>query len=298
MFFILTLLLTATLAKRAPAAPAKNIVEIPEYRFYYALLICQHRPAPMSAPMPATATPLPQDQPGSQTEGAYWRLREEIICGNLAPSTKLRIDQLRKTYGFGASALREALSRLAADGLADSEPQRGYWVAPISREELNDITVARRTVEVEALRQSIRFGTLEWESGIVAASHSLERVETSLTQPTPDAIAGWERANRQFHVALIAGCPSRWLLRFTASLYDQWQRYRHRTVLRRAIPRRGLSAEHKEIIKLTLEREADAACAALSAHIENTARTAEAAIFESIPIKAAPNSMRRRPAKA
>jgi len=246
---------------------------------------------------PASATPLPHEQPGSQIEGAYWRLREEIICGNLAPSTKLRIDLLRKTYGFGASGLREALSRLVADGLAECEPQRGYWVAPISREELNDITAARQTVEVEALRQSIRHGTLAWESGIVAACHGLERVETSMTKPTPETITGWEQANRQFHMAFIAGCPSRWLLRFTASLYDQWQRYRHRTVLRRPIPRRGLSAEHKELIKLTLERKADPACAALSAHIENTARAAEAAIFESIPIKAAPHSARRRPAR-
>jgi DNA-binding GntR family transcriptional regulator len=181
--------------------------------------------------------------------------------------------------------------------LAECEPQRGYWVAPISREELNDITVARQTIEVEALRQSIRCGTIEWESGIVASSHSLERVETSMTEPTAETIAGWESANRQFHMALIAGCPSRWLLRFTASLYDQWQRYRQRTVLRRPIPRRGLSAEHKELIKLTLERKADPACAALSAHIENTARTVEASIFDSIPLKAAAHSARRRPAR-
>ena len=247
---------------------------------------------------PASAATLHQEQAGSQIEAAYWRLRQEIISGNLAPSTKLRIELLRQSYGFGASALREALSRLVSDGLAEAEAQRGYWVAPISREELNDITMARQSVEVEALRQSIRFGTLEWESGIVAASHSLERVETSMVKPTPETIAGWEQANRQFHVTLIAGCPSRWLLRFTASLYDQWQRYRHRTVLRRAIPRRGLSADHKELIRLTLARDADAACAALSRHIEATARTAEAAIFESIPIKAAPNSARRRPAKA
>jgi DNA-binding GntR family transcriptional regulator len=247
---------------------------------------------------PASTAPLPQEQAGSQVEAAYWRLRQEIICGNLAPSTKLRIDLLRQNYGFGASALREALSRLVSDGLAEAEPQRGYWVAPISREELNDITVARQTVEVEALRQSIRFGTLEWESGIVAASHSLERVETSMVKPAPETITGWEQANRQFHMTLIAGCPSRWLLRFTASLYDQWQRYRHRTVLRRSIPRRGLSTDHKELIRLTLAREADAACAALSRHIEATARTAEAAIFESIPIKAAPNSARRKPGKA
>src|SRR5262245_53737999 len=245
----------------------------------------------------SVATPL-REEPGSQTEAAYWRLREEIIGGNLAPSTKLRIDLLRETYGFGASAVREALSRLVSDGLAESEAQRGYWVTPISREELNDITAARQTVEVEALRQSIRSGTLEWESGIVAASHSLERVETSMVKPTPETIVGWEQANRQFHMALIAGCPSRWLLRFTASLYDQWQRYRHRTVLRRSIPRRGLSTEHKELIRLTLAREADPACAALSRHIENTARTVEASIFESIPIKAGPNSSRRKPARS
>ncbi len=137
----------------------------------------------------ASAAALPQgqdsSQAGSQIEAAYWRLRQEIICGNLAPSTRLRIDLLRQTYGFGASALREALSRLVSDGLAEAEAQRGYWVTPISREELNDITMARRSVEVEALRQAIRFGTLEWESGIVAASHSLERVETSMVKPTP-----------------------------------------------------------------------------------------------------------------
>ena len=120
----------------------------------------------------SAAAPL-QEQAGSQIEAAYWRLRQEIICGNLAPSTRLRIELLRETYGFGASALREALSRLVSDGLAETEAQRGYWVTPISREELNDITMARRSVEVEALRQAIRFGTLEWESGIVAASHSL-----------------------------------------------------------------------------------------------------------------------------
>jgi DNA-binding GntR family transcriptional regulator len=243
---------------------------------------------------------LPEEQPGSQIEGAYWRLRQEIIRGHLAPAAKLRIDVLRQAYGFGASALREALSRLVADGLVECEAQRGYWVAPVSREELNDITMARQAIEVEALRQSIRHGPLEWESALVATCHGLERLETSMTESTPETIARWEAANRQFHMALIAGCPSRWLLRFTASLYDQWQRYRHRTVLRRAIPRRGLSSEHKELIKLTLARDADAACAALAQHIEATARVVDASIFgdragsPSVESKAAASSGRRR----
>jgi GntR family transcriptional regulator, carbon starvation induced regulator len=217
--------------------------------------------------------------PGSQIEGAYLRLRDDIISGTLAPSEKLRIEHLRQRYGIGASALREALSRLVSDGLAECEAQRGYWVSPVSRAELADITSTRKVIEVEALRQSIELGTLEWEGRVVAARHSLERVETSMVEATREVIMGWERANRAFHMALISGCPSRWLLRFTELLYDQSQRYRHRTVLRRPIPRRGLSGEHVAIVEATLARDTKRACALLSQHIENTARAVDTAIF-------------------
>ncbi len=216
---------------------------------------------------------------GTQIEGAYDCPRQAIIDGTLAPSAKLRIDFLRKTFGFGASGLREALSRLVADGLVETEAQRGYRVAPISREELRDITASRKVIEVEALRQSIQHGPLAWEGQVVAACHSLERVEKSMREPAPDVIMGWERANRAFHMALIAGCPSRWLLRFTELLYDQSQRYRHRTELRRPIPRTGMSSEHKEIVAATLDRNIESACAALTRHIDNTAQGVESSIF-------------------
>jgi GntR family carbon starvation induced transcriptional regulator len=245
---------------------------------------------------PLTTEAFQEDrQHGSQIEGAYWRLRDEIITGRLAPLQKLRIDFLRKTYGFGASGLREALSRLVSDGLVETEAQRGFWVSPVSREDLQDITTARLTIEVEALRQSILHGSLEWEGRVVAARHSLERFEQSMTEPSPEVVMGWERANRSFHMALISGCPSRWLLRFTELLYDQSQRYRHRTQLRRSIPRRGLSPEHTGIVNATLARDAQAACAGLYAHIQNTARTAESSIFGAAQTPTA-NTGAKRPA--
>jgi DNA-binding GntR family transcriptional regulator len=218
-------------------------------------------------------------QHGSQIEQAYWHLRQQIIDGHLKPSEKLRVDFLRERYGFGASALREAMSRLVSDGLVESEAQRGFWVARIGPEEFRDITLARKAVEVEALRQSMQFGQLDWEERVVAARHSLERVETSMTEATAEVITRWEHQNRQFHMALISGCPSKWLLRFTVQLYDQSQRYRYRTVLRRPIPRRGLSKEHTEIVEATLKRDIDRACTALSRHIDTTALAVEKAIF-------------------
>jgi DNA-binding GntR family transcriptional regulator len=100
-----------------------------------------------------------------------------------------------------------------------------------------------------------------------------------MSSDAPDLVVKWELANRQFHMALISGCPLKWLLRFNTALYDQWQRYRHRTVLRRPVPRTGLSPEHVEIVEATLARDSDKACAALRRHIANTSRTVEVAIF-------------------
>jgi GntR family carbon starvation induced transcriptional regulator len=235
---------------------------------------------------------------GSQMEEAYWHLRQEIVDGNLQPSEKLRIDFLRDQYKFGASALREAMSRLVSDGLVESEAQRGFWVARIGPDEFRDIINARKTIEVDALRQSMKFGKLDWEERVVAARHSLERVETSMTEATPEVVIRWERQNRQFHMALISGCPSKWLIRFTEQLYDQSQRYRHRTVLRRPIPRRGLSAEHKEIVEATLDRQVERACTALARHIENTAQATEKAIFPpSAPVAPVKRTAKKRPVR-
>lgn len=216
---------------------------------------------------------------GSQIEEAYWRLRREILSGSLAPGEKLRIEFLRGTYGFGASGIREALSRLLSDGLVESEAQRGFWVAQISRQDLWDITESRKILEVEALRQAIAHGDMEWETRVVAARYMLDRLERTLTEESPDAVKTWEDANRQFHMALISGCPVRRLLRFTEQLYDQSLRYRRRTALRRAFPRSGLSQDHEDIVDATLKRDADRAARLLCAHIDGIARVADEAIF-------------------
>ena len=105
--------------------------------------------------MYAIDSPITTEKHGSQIEEAYWCLRQEIIDGSLKPTEKLGIDFLRQKYGFGASGIREALSRLVSDGLAESEPQRGFRVSPVNREELRDITASRQVIEVEALRQSM-----------------------------------------------------------------------------------------------------------------------------------------------
>jgi hypothetical protein len=119
---------------------------------------------------------------------AYAKIKADVTGGVFEPGQRLRIEDLRQAYGTGASPLREALSRLAAEGIVVSIGQRGFRVPPVSVEELRDITNMRILLETEALRQSIEHGDDEWEAEVVASFHRLSKAETGSGADNIDVI--------------------------------------------------------------------------------------------------------------
>src|SRR5690606_4385837 len=130
-----------------------------------------------------------------------------IIEGRLAPGSRLRVEHLRTQYAVGAGTLREALTRLVSDALASTEGQRGFRVAPIALEELEDLTRLRVHIETDALRQSIRHGDAAWRRELTAAYEALSAFEQPLT---PERRRPWEALNLRFHEALLSGHASPW----------------------------------------------------------------------------------------
>jgi len=206
----------------------------------------------------------------SLTSLAYERLREDILRGRLAPSQRLRIQALSEGYGIGATAIREALSRLTTDGLVEAEDQRGFTVAPVTREDLVDLTQTRSEIEQMALRLAVARGDVEWESQVLSSFHRLSRAET---QPlTPDVVAAWSAAHRQFHDTLVAGCGSPWTLRLCRLLYDQTERYRNLSAQPARQRKRDVGKEHRQIMEAAMARDADALCRLIDAHFRETTR--------------------------
>ena len=76
------------------------------------------------------------------------KIRADIVGGALAPGEKLKLGELSDRYDCGINPLREALARLGATGLVVLEDQKGVRVAPVSREDLLDLTHVRQQVEV------------------------------------------------------------------------------------------------------------------------------------------------------
>lgn len=211
------------------------------------------------------------DGSATRATSVYDQLRGDLLAGTWEPDTKLAIEALAGFYATSATPLREALNRLVSDGLVARREQRGFVVAGISADDLDEITKTRCWLEAIALRESIAAHATAWEEALVLAHHRLAKTPRSLSEARFEDNPAWEPLHRAFHRALIAGCGSRWLLAFCDQLADQHHRYR-RLSAPRAFHKRGIKNEHQQLLEAALDGRADDAVALLRAHFERTAR--------------------------
>jgi DNA-binding GntR family transcriptional regulator len=199
----------------------------------------------------------------------YDRLRADILNASLTPGAKLRVEFICERYQAGSSPVREALSRLSANGLVERKEQRGFYVAPVSAGDLQELTKTRCWLEGIALRESIATGSEAWEEGVVLSYHRLCRVPRSLVGDAYETNPEWERRHGEFHDCLIGACGSRWLLQFCKQLRDQAYRYRQ-IAAATVYPRRNERSEHEAIMRATVDRNVESALRLLYKHYRHT----------------------------
>jgi len=205
----------------------------------------------------------------SVTAQVYERARADILAGVLQPGQKLKIDELRQTYGSGSSPIREALSLLTSDGLVERVDQRGFRVTLVSAQSFDELLTTRCWLEERALTESILRGGKDWEERVVLAEYHLSRTERSISKNAFITNQDWERRHKDFHMALISACGSSILLNFCNQLYDQNVRYRH-VAGKVAFPKRNIAKEHQAIMRASLDRDAASAVKGLLDHYRAT----------------------------
>lgn len=200
---------------------------------------------------------------------AFEHIRGDILMGKLKPDERLRINNLSEHYEVGPTAIREALSRLVTDGLVISEDQRGFCVAPVSRDDIIDLTQARVDVEGLTLTKAIELGDVEWESNMLSAFHRLSKCPFP-SDDDPERKAFWSETHLEFHRTLISGCRSPWLMKLCGMLYDRSERYRNLAEKRPASTNRDVTVEHREMMEAALARDAVRATKLLADHFWET----------------------------
>lgn len=205
----------------------------------------------------------------TRASAVYEELRSDIAHGVLEPGSKLRVEAMVHRYGVGASPVREALSRLSAEGWVDRTELRGFSVAPLHWDELPILTRNRVQLEGIALRESIDRRDAAMEDQLVLLVHRLSRTPRSLSPDSYVTNPAWESLHREFHRTLLSRCPSRWLRAFCDSLAEESYRFRQIAV-DRTFAQRDVHAEHVAVFHAVIDGRADDAVKALEAHYMRT----------------------------
>ena len=225
--------------------------------------------------------PAPTSHAGTFTIAGelYEQLRGDILFARLRPGQRLRSEVLKQRYRGGVGTVREALNRLRAEGLVIQEDQRGFRVAPVSLDELRELTDTRCWVNAVAVTASIANGDAAWEEGVLLAYHRMARHVAEGVEPAPRTRL--RELHRVFHASLYAACGSRWLIGFSETLFDAALRYQSLAFPDERDPR-DYDAEHRAIMEAAVARKAPEAVALLDVHFRATAeRVARAASHDN-----------------
>ena len=85
----------------------------------------------------------------------YSILRDDIICLRLRPGTFFSIKDICEIYGVGRSPGRDALIRLAQEGLVTFLPQRGTMISTLDLERIDNERFIRRSIEENIMRDFV-----------------------------------------------------------------------------------------------------------------------------------------------
>jgi DNA-binding GntR family transcriptional regulator len=212
------------------------------------------------------------------------QLREDVLRGVLPPGSRLRFVELAARFSVSQSVVREALTRLAEQGLAVAQPQQGFRVRPLTLTDLDELTDARVEIETMVLRRSIERGDIAWASSVVAAHHQL--ANTPITRPSGDLAGAWFTAHEEFHRAALRGCANERLygvavaLRDAASLYRWWSRPVGHDY------DREVELEHRQILDAIVANDSDAAADLLTRHIQRTSDALRSAAMSDTALAA------------
>ncbi|WP_083586865.1 GntR family transcriptional regulator [Agrococcus sp. Marseille-P2731] len=202
----------------------------------------------------------------------YDRILELLLEGRVEPGSRLSIDMLAKQLDVSPTPVREAMVQLERTGLVTREALKGYRVAPpLDAQQLDELFDARLMLELEATRLALpRAAELLPR---LRAAHELHEeragrvIETLRGEPSLRVTQEYFAADAAFHRAIFGGTGNRYLVAMHDDLGAMTHRLRQ-AVIRGANDVREAHAEHQAVLDAFEAGDADAAIAAMRAHIE------------------------------
>ncbi len=185
----------------------------------------------------------------SATERAYQELRRRILSNLLPAGTQVLEQDLAAQLGISRTPTREALLRLANEGLVELRPRHGMRVLPVSVDDMREIYEILTELEAAAARRSA-------ERGLSAADLSdLEGAVADMDLAlAADDLDAWAEADGRFHKRLAEASGNRRLQAVVNHYLDQAHRVRMLTLRIRPRPTTS-NQDHAAVVDAIRRRD-------------------------------------------
>jgi len=232
---------------------------------------------------------------------AYHELRRMLAQGRLTPGMQLVNRKLADEIGMSMTPVREAVSRLASEGLVDHVPGAGAFVRQVSQDELADLYDVREALEPMAASTAAERATpaeIEELRNIVAESFAIIRDMATSSKRHANArqMARWVECDRRFHELVFRASRNRWLSKIAADTkllafgFSTQRDLPHLLTVAGAVT---TWRSHRRLVRAIAVRDAAAAEAIVREHV----RLGKHAVFASLTRDGdATASPKRRPA--
>lgn len=188
-------------------------------------------------------------------------LRDEIVSMRRKPGEAIAEKQIAESYGVSRTPVREAVLRLADDGLVEVFPQSGTYVSRIPLYQLSEAIVIRKALE----EGTVRYATMRATPADIGALHANLELQGRM-QAAGDQ-EGFHQSDEAFHALLarISGYPGFWTI--IQQVKVQVDRCRRLT-----LPEPGrvarVIAEHSAVVEAIAAHDPDRAVKSIAAHLD------------------------------
>jgi len=213
----------------------------------------------------ATSTLSRKRRVGTVSSQVLDYIRDGILSGQFPAGFRLDQQAIAEELGVSIIPVRESLRQLEAEGLVQSQPYRGSYVAELSLADLRDIYITRETLEALAAQLAVSHMTAETLRLLEALFSQMEQATDAM-----DLNALFE-LNRSFHFTIYTSSQNGILVQLIESLWDRSTVYRR---IYTFMPERAPLAleEHKRILKACQDRDPVAAGQAVRENVSQTTR--------------------------
>lgn len=215
-------------------------------------------------------TPLQPIERRNLGSDVYRILRDRILSQELKAGEKLSDLRLSSELGVSRTPIREALHQLAQDGVVIAEPNRGFFVATFTRNDLEEIFELRRVLELYAIQ---KLGDGDHKEELDRAMFELEHVERLIANATTtaqkvEAGEAFLKTDRGFHSWLVSTVGNKRMSTIVGGLWTQIAIFQQ---VEDTIPdwMQVAVEQHRELLTSLLAKDTDKATELMSVHLDD-----------------------------